>query len=239
MFTLIKKELRQYFSGLLGYITIGIFLLASSVYLFFLPGSNILDTGYASMDPFFEFAPYLMLFLIPAITMKSFSDEYRNGTFEVLSVVPIKKRNLVIAKFLSAFFVAFIALLFTLVYVFSISLLSTGDIDAGGIAGSYIGLLMLCGVFASIGVFTSSLQSNAVISFLLSALMCYVVYAFFSSLAKLELFQSGSGYYVSLIGIQTHYENMSKGFIDSRDLIYFISLISFFLFLTIEKIKSR
>ena len=191
------------------------------------------------MDPFFEFAPYLMLFLIPAITMKSFSDEYRNGTFEVLSVVPIKKRNLVIAKFLSAFFVAFIALLFTLVYVFSISLLSTGDIDAGGIAGSYIGLLMLCGVFASIGVFTSSLQSNAVISFLLSALMCYVVYAFFSSLAKLELFQSGSGYYVSLIGIQTHYENMSKGFIDSRDLIYFISLISFFLFLTIEKIKSR
>jgi ABC-2 type transport system permease protein len=135
--------------------------------------------------------------------------------------------------------VAFIALLFTLVYVFSISLLSTGDIDAGGIAGSYIGLLMLCGVFASIGVFTSSLQSNAVISFLLSALMCYIVYAFFSSLAKLELFQSGSGYYVSLIGIQTHYENMSKGFIDSRDLIYFISLISFFLFLTIEKIKSR
>ena len=239
MFTLIKKELRQYFSGLLGYITIGIFLLASSVYLFFLPGSNILDAGYASMDPFFEFAPYLMLFLIPAITMKSFSDEYKNGTFEVLSVVPIKKRNLVFSKFLSAFFVAFVALAFTLVYVISISLLSTGDIDAGGIAGSYIGLLMLCAVFASIGVFTSSLQSNAVISFLLSALMCYIVYAFFSSLAKLELFQSGLGYYISLIGIQTHYESMSKGFIDSRDLIYFISMISFFLFLTIEKIKSR
>ena len=114
---------------------------------------------------------------------------------------------MVIAKFLSAFLVALIALLFTLVYVFSISILSTGNIDGGGIAGSYIGLLMLCAVFAAIGVFTSSLQSNAVISFLLSALICYIVYAFFSSLARLDLFQSGAGYYISLIGIQNHYEN--------------------------------
>lgn len=238
MYTLITKELRQYFSGLLGYITIGVFLLVSSVYLFLLPNVNILDAGYATLDPFFEFAPFIMLFLIPAITMKSFSDEYRNGTFEVLSVAPIKKRDLVFAKFFSTLILVLISLLFTLVYVFSISTLSTGSIDGGGILGSYIGLIMLCAVYAAIGIFMSSMQSNAIVSFLLSALLCYVIYSFFSSIATIGSLQSGPGYYISLLGIRSHYENISKGFIDSRDIVYFSSVISLFLFLTVEKIKS-
>ena len=191
MFTLIKKELRQYFSGLLGYITIGVFLLASSIYLFFLPGSNILDAGYASIDSFFEFAPLLLLFLIPAITMRSLSEEYRNGTFEVLSVSPIRKFELIFSKFISSLLVAVISILFTVVYIISISSLSTGGIDFGAIVGSYFGLFMLCAIYSAIGIFTSSMQENSVISFLLSALLCYIAYSFFGSVADLSFLQSG------------------------------------------------
>ena len=170
--------------------------------------------------------------------MKSISEEYRAGTFETLSVAPLKKRDLVLAKFLSAFFIAFLAILFTVIYVVSIAALSTGGIDSGGIVGSYIGLIMLCGVYTSIGIYTSSLQQNVVVSFLLSALLCYIVYALFTSVADMPFLRSGYGYFISLMGIRNHYENMSKGFIDTRDLIYFISVISIFLLLTIEKIKS-
>ena len=180
-----------------------------------------------------------MLFLIPAITMKSFSDEFRNGTFELLSVLPIKKRELVLAKYFSALIVAGIAVLSTTVYIFPIYELSTGGIDSGGLLGSYIGLFFLCATFTSIGVYTSSIQSNAVVSFLLSAILCVVFYAFFTSISSLAGLKSGLGYYITLIGIRTHYEAMSRGFIDSRDLIYFLSVISLFLFLTTNKIKSR
>jgi ABC-2 type transport system permease protein len=239
MKTIVQKELSLYFSSLIGYFTIGIFLIVSGFFLFIMPDFNILDAGYASMDSFFEFAPYLMLFLIPAITMKSFSDEYRNGTFELLSVMPIKKRELVLAKYFSALIVAGIAVLSTALYVFPIYELSTGGIDSGGILGSYIGLFFLCATFTSIGIYTSSIQSNAVISFLLSAMLCVVFYAFFTSISSVAGLRSGLGYYITLIGIRAHYEAMSRGFIDSRDLVYFLSIISFFLFLTTTKLKSR
>jgi len=239
MRTIIQKELGLYFSGLIGYFTIWIFLIISGFFLFVMPDSNILDAGYASMDSFFEFAPYVMLFLIPAITMKSFSDEFRNGTFELLSVSPIKKRELVVAKYFSALIVAIIAVLSTTLYIFPIYELSTGGIDSGGIIGSYIGLIFLCATFTSIGIYTSSFQSNAVVSFLLSAIVCYIFYAFFTSIASLAGLKSGLSYYITLIGIRAHYEGMSKGFIDSRDLIYFLSIICLFLFLTTQKIKSH
>ena len=239
MKTIIQKELGLYFSGLIGYFTIGIFLLVSGFFLFIMPDSNIFDAGYASLDSFFEFAPYVMLFLIPAITMRSFSDEYRNGTFELLSVLPIKKIELVLAKYFSALIVALVAILSTTLYVFPIYELSTAGIDSGSIVGSYIGLFFLCATFTSIGIYTSSFQSNGVVSFLLSAMLCYVFYAFFTSIASLSGLKSGLGYYISLIGIRSHYEGMSKGFIDSRDLVYFLSVVTFFLFLTIHKIKTR
>jgi ABC-2 type transport system permease protein len=239
MKAIVKKELGLYFSGLIGYFTIGIFLLVSGFFLFIMPDTNILDAGYASMDSFFEFAPYIMLFLIPAITMKSFSDEYRNGTFELLSVLPIKKIDLVLAKYFSALLVASIAVLSTVLYLIPIYKLSTGGIDSGGILGSYIGLFLLCGIFTAIGVYASSFQSNAVVSFLLSAILCYVFYAFFSSIASVPLLKSGLGYYISLLGIRTHYENISKGYVDSRDLVYFLSVVSLFIFLTTQKIKSH
>jgi ABC-2 type transport system permease protein len=239
MLSVVKKELRVFFAGLTGYVTLAVFLLITGMFLFVLPESNLLDAGYASMDVFFELAPLIMLFLIPAITMKSFSDEYRNGTFELLRTAPVSVSSLVWGKFLAGMLIAVIALLPTLVYVFSIAHLSSDGVDTGGIIGSYIGLVLLCGVYVSIGIFSSSLQSNALVSFLVAALLSYVLYALFSSLALLTVWENDWGYLISLFGIQSHYQNISKGYIDSRDLVYFLSIIFFFAYGTMLNVKSR
>jgi ABC-2 type transport system permease protein len=239
MVPIIKKEWQQYFSGMLGYLTIIVFLLISGLVVFIIPESGILDAGYATMDPFFSIAPYIMLFLIPAVTMKSFSEEYKTGTFEVLRTAPVSVRNLVLGKFTAGVLVVALTLACTLVYVFCIAWLSTGGIDAGGIAGSYIGLFCLCIVYTAIGIFTSSLQQNAVAAFLLSALFCFATYSLFSSLAGVSALGNTLGYWISMAGIAVHYEHMSKGYIDSRDLIYFLTVIILFLQLTIMQVKNR
>lgn len=239
MFAVVRKEVRQYFSGLLGYMTIAVFLLLTGLVLFLLPESGILDLGYASMDSFFSSAPYIMLILIPGITMKSFSDEYKSGTFEVLRTVPLKINQLVWGKFFASLVVVLIALLLTLIYVFSLVQLSTDGVDTGGIIGSYIGLFFLCAVYAAIGIYTSSLQKNAITAFLSSALICYLAFTVFTSLASLDLMSYSTGYYLSLLGIEQHYANMSKGYVDTRDLVYFISVIVLFLQLTCFKVKNH
>jgi ABC-2 type transport system permease protein len=239
MFAVVKKELRQYFSGLLGYMTIAVFLLLTGLVLFVLPESSILDLGYASMDSFFSSAPYIMLILIPGITMKSFSEEYKTGTFEVLRTAPLKVNQLVWGKFIACILVVLIALLLTLVYVYSLASLSTDGVDTGGILGSYIGLFFLCAVYAAIGIYTSSLQKNAITAFMSSALICYVVFSVFSSLATIDALSTGAGYYLSLFGIEHHYQNISKGFIDTRDVVYFISMVVLFLKFTSLRIKNH
>lgn len=239
MITIIKKEMRQYFSGLLGYITIGVFLLITGIVVFVLPESGVLDTGYASLDPFFGISPYIMLFLIPAITMRSFSDEYKSGTFEVLRTTPLGVKELVLGKFMASLCVAAMALTFTCVYPVSIAYLSTDGIDVGGIIGSYIGLLLLCAVYTSIGVFTSSLQQNAVTAFLLGALICFLGYSVFDSFSAIEGIPHVMSYCISQAGIMQHYQSISKGYIDSRDVVYFLSIISFFVYLTIQQVRSR
>jgi len=171
--------------------------------------------------------------------MRSFSDEYRNGTFEILRVSPVSTRALVAGKFIASLVVTVIAVLLTLVYVYSIYVLSDAGIDLGGIAGSYIGLLMLCGIYSAIGIFISSMQDNPVISFLLTAVISYMVYSFFGSIAEFASLNNAVGYIVSMVGMKFHYDNISKGFIDSRDMIYFISMIAFFLYMTIRNIQSR
>lgn len=239
MFAVVKKELRQYFSGLLGYMTIAVFLLLTGLVLFVLPESGILDLGYATMDSFFSSAPYIMLILIPGITMKSFSEEYKAGTFEVLRTAPLKVNELVWGKFIACLLVVLIALLLTLVYVYSLAQLSTDGIDTGGIFGSYIGLFFLCAVYAAIGIYTSSLQKNAITAFMSSALICYVVFSVFSSLATIDALSTGAGYYFSLIGIEHHYQNISKGYIDTRDVVYFLSVVVLFLKFTSLRIKNH
>lgn len=239
MLAVVKKELRQYFSGLLGYMTIAVFLLLTGLVLFVLPVSGILDLGYATMDSFFSSAPYIMLILIPGITMKSFSEEYKAGTFEVLRTAPLKVSDLVWGKFFACLLVVLIALLLTLVYVYSLAQLSTEGIDTGGILGSYIGLFFLCAVYAAIGIYTSSLQKNAITAFMSSALICYVVFSVFSSLATIDALSTGAGYYLSLLGIEHHYQNISKGYIDTRDVVYFITVVVLFLKLTSLRIKNH
>lgn len=239
MFAVVKKELRQYFSGLLGYMTIAVFLLLTGLVLFVLPESGILDLGYATMDSFFSSAPYIMLILIPGITMKSFSEEYKAGTFEVLRTAPLKVSDLVWGKFFACLLVVLIALLLTLVYVYSLAQLSIEGIDTGGILGSYIGLFFLCAVYAAIGIYTSSLQKNAITAFMSSALICYVVFSVFSSLATIDALSTGAGYYLSLLGIEHHYQNISKGYIDTRDVVYFITVVVLFLKLTSLRIKNH
>jgi ABC-2 type transport system permease protein len=239
MFAVVRKEVRQYFSGLLGYMTIAVFLLITGLVLFVLPESGILDLGYASMDSFFSSAPYIMLILIPGITMKSFSDEYKSGTFEVLRTAPLKINQLVWGKFFASLFVVLIALIMTLVYVFSLEQLSTDGIDTGGIIGSYIGLFLLCAVYAAIGIYTSSLQKNAITAFMLSALICYLVFTVFTSFASLDFISFSTSYYLSLLGIEEHYQNISKGYVDTRDLVYFLSVVVLFLQLTSFRIKNQ
>ena len=232
MWPICKKELRQFFSSLTGYIAIAVFLLVNGLVLFVLR-NNILEAGYATLEPFFSFAPWVLLFLVSAITMRSFSDEFRSGTFEILGTRPLSNGQIVAGKFFGAFIVALIALLPTLVYFFTINHLSaTAGIDAGAAAGSYLGLALLTGVFTAIGVCVSSFTTNSVISFIITLIASVLFYYGFSAIAELALFENGADYYIGMLGINFHYQSISKGVIDTGDVIYFISVILFFLFIT-------
>ena len=239
MWSICKKELRQFFSSLTGYIALVIFLLLSSLFLFVFPESNVFDYGYATLDKFFEIAPWILLLLIPAITMRSFADEFRGGTYEILQTRPLTRWQMIGGKYLASMIIVVLAILPTLIYVYTIRDLSTGGIDGGGIAGSYIGLFLLAAVFAAIGTWCSSLTPNAVVAFLLSAFSCFVVYSAFTAISSLSLFERGLGYYVELLGIDAHYKSISRGVIDSRDIVYFASVVLFFLFLTARNLVKR
>ncbi|MDQ3276996.1 MAG: Gldg family protein, partial [Bacteroidota bacterium] len=232
MWPICKKELQQFFSSLTGYIAIIVFLVVNGLVLFVLR-NNILESGYATLDQFFSFAPWVLLFLVAAITMRSFSDEFRSGTFEILQTRPVSNGQIVAGKFLGAFLVALIALLPTLVYYFTINhLAATTGIDAGAAIGSYLGLALLTGVFTAIGICVSSFTTNSVVSFIITLVASILFYYGFDAISELALFQNGADYYIEMLGINFHYQSISKGVIDSRDVIYFISVILFFLFLT-------
>lgn len=239
MWPVCKKELRQFFSSLTGYIAIIFFLLLAGAVLFILPG-NILDFGYATLERFFDTAPWILLVLIPAITMRSFSEEFRAGTYETLVTMPVTRWQLVYGKYFAAFIVVFIAIVPTLLYPFSLQQLSAaGGIDTGGTAGSYIGLLLLSACFIAIGICCSSLTGNAVIAFITSAFVCVVVYGAFAAISRIPAFEGGADYYLEMIGIDFHYRSLSRGVIDTRDVIYFLSVIGFFLVITHRNLKKR
>ncbi|HET9279263.1 MAG TPA: gliding motility-associated ABC transporter permease subunit GldF [Flavitalea sp.] len=240
MWSVCKKEFRQFFSSLTGYIAIVVFLLINGLFLFVFPDSNILDFGYATLDRFFELAPWILLFLIPAITMRSFSDEFRAGTFEILRTKPLSTWQLVAGKFMGSFLVVFIALLPTILYTLTINSLSVqGGIDIGGTMGSYIGLIFLSAVFIAISICCSSFTNNAVVAFILSAFVCFIVYSGFNAISQISALEAGADYYVEMLGIDFHYRSVSRGVIDSRDIIYFCSVIIFFLLFTNRNIANR
>ncbi len=240
MWSICKKDIRQFFSNLTGYIAIILFLLINGVVLFLLQDTSILDNGYASLEAFFDLAPWVFLFLVPAISMRSFSDEYKSGTFEILQTKPLSHWQIVWGKFLSVVLIVLLVLIPTIVYVYTIATLSaTGTIDTGGLIGSYIGLFLLGAVFASISIACSSFTNNAVVSFLLSGFVCLLMYVGFTSISKLTSLMGGADYFVEMMGIDFHYKNISRGVLDTRDLIYFLSIVYLSLLITAKNIQNR
>ena len=240
MLSICKKDVLQFFSSLTGYIAVILFLLIMGIFLFFLRDSSILDYGYATLDRFFDLAPWVLLFLVPAITMRSLSEEIRTGTIELLKTLPVTSWQIVWGKYLSVLIVLLIVLVPTFIYIYTIKTLSTsGSIDSGGIAGSYFGLFMLGAVFAAISLCCSSFTSNAVVAFLLSAFTCLLLYFGFSALSRLEFFEGGADYYIEMLGIDFHYRSVSRGVLDSRDIIYFLSLVTLSLLITVQNLRRR
>jgi len=240
MWSICKKELHQFFSNLTGYIAITLFLLVNGLFLFVLKDSNIFDFGYATLDKFFELAPWVLLFLIPAITMRTLAEEFKAGTFEILQTRPLTKWQVVLGKYFSVLAVLLFVIVPTFIYIFTIKSLSAqGSIDSGGITGSYIGLFSLSAVFAAIGVCCSSFTNNAVVSFLLSAFSCLVLYFGFNAVSKMPVFQGSADYYIEMLGIDFHYSSISRGVLDSRDIIYFASIIFIFLLITVKNLHKR
>lgn len=241
MFTLLKKEIRSFLSSLIGYITIFVFLLVISLFMWILKtDSNVLENGYANIDPLFIIAPWVFLFLIPAITMRSFADEKKAGTIELLLTRPLTDLQIILAKYFAGFILVLFSLLPTLIYFYSVYHLGNpvGNIDTGGMWGSYIGLLFLGAAFVSIGIFCSAITDNQVVSFILSLFLCFMAYTGFDYVSSFELFGRIDNIILAL-GINSHYISMSRGVIDTRDMIYFVSLIAFFILGTRTVLESR
>jgi ABC-2 type transport system permease protein len=237
--SILKKEITSYLSSLVAYVTIGVFLLVLGLFLWVFPDSSILDYGYAGLDSLFSTAPYLFMFLIPAITMRSLAEERKEGTFELLFTRPLKDWEIVIGKYLACLLIVLFALLPTLVYYFSVSTLGTpqGNIDSGAVIGSYIGLFLLGGAFVAIGMFASSITKNQIIAFTVAVFLCFFFYSGFDSLSQLLSLQE---FNLQSLGITAHYQSVSRGVLDTRDLAYFLLVATFFIWLTLfVLIKQR
>jgi ABC-2 type transport system permease protein len=240
MWSVCKKEFRQFFSSLTGYIAIVVFLLLNGLFLFVFPDSNILDFGYATLDKFFELAPWILLLLIPAITMRSFADEFKSGTFEILQTKPLSRWQVVTGKYMGSLLVVVIAIIPTIIYAISVQTLSSqGGIDMGGTIGSYMGLLFLAAVFVAIGICCSSFTQNAVVAFIAAAFGCFLLYSGFNAISRVPALQSGADYYVEMLGIDFHYRSVSRGVVDTRDIIYFLSVTGLFLAFTNRNLLKR
>ncbi len=234
MFSLFKKELASFFSSLTGYLTIVVFLVLTGLMLWvFKSDFNILDYGYAGMDGLFIIGPFLYLFLIPAITMRMIAEEKRNGTMELLLTKPIGEMTLIWAKFLAGVVLVAISLLPTLVGYFSVVALGdpVGNVDSGSVAGSYLGLLLLGAAFVAIGLFASSLTNNQIVAFILAALMCAFMHLGFEAICRMG-FLGSAEYVVRQLGMSYHYDSISRGVVDSRDVIYFASVTAVFMMAT-------
>lgn len=240
MYAVFKRELFSLLNSLMAYITIGVFLLVSGLLLWFFPDTSILEYGYAELNGFFSLAPFLFMFLIPAITMRSFAEERREGTYVLLASRPLSDWQILLAKYFACLILVLFALIPTLLYYYSIVQLGMpkGNIDGGAVAGSYIGLVLLGSAFAAIGIFSSSVTKNQVIAFAVAVFLSFIAYSGFDALAK--IFASGMLEDVFLwLSVNEHFQSMSRGVLDTRDLVYFISFILLFLGLTRLVIGGR
>ena len=230
MLALLKKEINSFFASPIGYLVIAIFLLMNGLFLWVFKGDfNILDYGFADLSSFFLLAPWILIFLIPAVTMRSFSDEKKQGTLELLMTKPISSLQIVLGKYFGAFILILLALLPTFLYVYTVYSLGNpiGNLDFGSTLGSYFGLLFLIASYTAIGVFTSTLSDNQIVAFILSVFLCFLFYIGFEGLSEFL-----SAPILEQLGMSYHFKSMGRGVLDSRDIIYFLSVTIFFLSIT-------
>jgi ABC-2 type transport system permease protein len=241
MLSLYLKEIKSYLSSVLGYIFIGVFLIVTGLFIWVFPNiNNVFFSGLADLQGLFNISKFLFLFLVPAITMRTFAEERRQGTMELLLTKPLSDNQIIIAKFLSCLTLLIISLLPTLVYIISVYNLGNpiGNIDMGSTWGSYLGLALLGSTFIAIGIFASSITNNQIIAFILAAPLCFILYFGFDFIYSFDSLGS-FGYFIKTIGIDHHYTAISRGVIDTRDVIYFLSVIFIFLFGTRIVLISR
>lgn len=238
MKAILLREIKSFFGSPIGYLVIALFLILNGLFLWVFEGEyNILNTGFADMTPFFTLSPWILIFLIPAVTMRSFSDEKKQGTLELLLTKPLSIWQIVNGKFLGALLLIIMAIIPTFIYVVVISKLGMpeGNIDMGSTIGSYFGLVFLIAAYCAIGIFTSTLSDNQIVAFIISVFVCFFFYFGFEGLASMT---PAFSTIISTLGMQDHFKSMGRGVIDTRDILYFVSLTVLFLSLTVYKLKS-
>ena len=235
------REINSFFSSMMGFLAMGFFITITGLVLWFFPEYDILDFGYATLESFFTLAPILFLFIIPAITMRLFSEEKQMGTLEWVYTKPFSDRDILLGKFFASLCIILVALIPTLIYYFSIYQLGypKGNIDNGGVLGSYFGLVLLASAFCSIGLFCSSISTNQIVAFILAAVLSALFFWGFDLVSKFSFLEGSLDYFLKNLGISYHYDSISRGVLDTRDLIYFVSISFFFLYLTHFQLEKR
>ena len=241
MLAIYRKEIFVFFSSLIGYISIAVFLLLLGLVMWVFPDYSILNSNYASLDQLFLIAPLVFMFLVPAITMRSFAEEHQAGTIELLMTKPLRTWEILLGKYLASLTLVVLALLPTILYYYSLVQLGApkGNIDGGQVLGSYIGLIFLSGCFVAVGLFASSMSKNQIVSFVIAIFLCFFTYWAFYYLSKLPVFFGRWDDVVERIGIEYHYTSISRGVLDTRDLIYFLSFIGIFLMLSKSVLEKQ
>jgi ABC-2 type transport system permease protein len=240
MWTVFSKEVNSFLNSLIAYVVIAVFLTGIGLLMWVFPETSVLDYGYADMETLFSFGPYVLMFLIPAITMRLFAEEKKGGTLELLLTRPLSEVQIIGGKYLAGLFLVIFTLLPTALYYFSISSLGNppGNLDTAGILGSYVGLVLLGAAFTAIGLMASSLSENQIIAFILTVFLCFFLFTGFTSIAAINVWGSYS-LFLEQLGMLTHYNSLSKGLLDSRDIVYFLSVIFIFLLITRLKLNQR
>lgn len=235
MLQVLTKEFNSFLNSLIAYMVIGVFLVGMGLLVWVFPETSVLEYGYADMETLFSLGPYVFVFLIPAITMRSFAEEKKAGTMELLFTKPLRDWDIILGKYLASFLLVLFALIPTIVYYYSLYTLGNpaGNLDTPGIIGSYIGLVMLAASFCAVGIFSSCITPNQIVAFIVASFLCFLLFTGFESISTLS-FWSANSLQVKQLGILYHYESMSRGLIDTRDIVYFLSVI--FLMLSITKL---
>lgn len=233
MTQVLLKEFNSFLNSLIAYVVMGVFLTVIGLIMWVFPETSVLEYGYADMESLFSLGPYVFIFLIPAVTMRSFAEEARGGTLELLLTKPLSDWDIILGKFLACFFLVLLTLLPTLIYYFSVRALGNppGNIDTPGVMGSYIGLILLAAVFCAIGILSSSMTKNQIVSFIVGAFLCYFLFAGFESMSLLNVW-SESSLFIKELGLLYHYDALSRGLIDSRNVVYFGSVMTAMLLIT-------